>query len=263
MFHPSPKALAVAPVTFPRFEGTTYLFDNPGNSLAPHGCGLSVVHCNLDAPELSLFRFVHRGLTERLGLVRIMERYRFRPVPPAAMHVTACDHVNLLNLEDLASDARGRYRAFLKEMPTSLVHPPSGLLPPTEIWPEKKRGGQRVRFRFRQLDILRFNSQSEWSLVAILAPSSAASKKVYERVSVMRGRLDVQEAQRIGKPLNPDWIPHITLGYFPDEGLAEAAKVKLTEWNAEMEPGGRRLGVEFSTIHLYAFTDMTEFFRLV
>ena len=263
MFYPNPKSLAVAPVTFPRFAGTTYLFDNPGDSLRPHERGLSVLYCNLDAPEHSLYKFLHRGLTERLRLVRIMERYRFRPLPATAMHVTVCDHVNPLNLKSLAGGAEDQYRAFLKELPTSLARPPSGMLPPDEIRPEGRREGQRVRFRFRQLDVLQLNSQSDWSLVAVLEPSSAASERVYERISIMRRRVDEQEAQRIGKPPNPAWIPHITLGYFPDASLAESAKAELTGWNTKMEPGARRLRIEFSTIHLYAFSDMTEFFRLV
>jgi len=262
MITPGHKSLAAAPVTFPRFAGTTYLFDNPGKSLKPHESGLSMLTLDLDAPEHELYQFLHNGLRERLGLVQLMDRYRFRPVPSTAMHVTVCDHVNPFNIDELNAEVRDAYRSLLEGIPASIVQAPPGLLPPSELHPEGKPKRPGIRFRFGRLDILKLNPLSDLSLVAILEPSSASSEKAYAGFSAMRRRFDEQETRRIGKPPNPDWIPHVTLGYFPNEGLGESARHKLPIWDNEIRQGGGRLRLAFSSVHLYAFADMTQFFRV-
>lgn len=252
------KSLATAPVTFPPFAGTTYLFDNPGGSLRPNGAGLSILACDLEDPRHELYEFLHKGLREKVGLVHIMDRYRFRPVPSTTMHVTVCDHVNPFNIDELNAETKDAYRSLLEGIPASLAQSPPGLLPPPEMCPE----GFGIRFRFARLDILRLNPMSDLSLVAVLEPSSASSEKTYAELSEMRRQFDEREGRRIGKLPNPDWIPHVTLGYFPNESLGEAARINLPAWDAGMKQGGGRLRLAFSSVHLYAFADMTQFFRV-
>jgi hypothetical protein len=253
----SPKVLSGAPVTFGRFEGTSWIFDNPGNSLKPHECGLLVLACDLNDPRHALYRSLREGLNERLKVVQIMDRYNFRPLPPRAMHVTVCDHVNPFNIDELASPAREEYRSFLKALPASLVHPPPGLLPPAEFFPALKEGGG-IRFRYKRMEIL----MKELALVVLVEPSDAKSRKVSEQISALRGEVDKSELARIGKPPTPAREPHVTLGYFTSEGYAEAARKELVGWDEKLRDGADAHTIDFRSEHLYAFGDMTEFLRL-
>ena len=186
-----------------------------------------------------------------------MDHYGLRPVPATALHVTACDHVNPLNVEELVPSARERYEKFLKDMPGSLLAPPPGLLPPIEFYPAGTTA-RPIRFDYVRLGIL----ARELALVALVEPSDSASREVFRQISERRHALELQEADRIGKPIEPAWAPHVTLAYFTSEGRAESARAELAAWDAAMRGGAAPGCIEFTNIHLYAFTDMTRFLRV-
>jgi hypothetical protein len=219
--------------------------------------GLPVIACDLSDPKHELYSFLHDGLTERLRVVRLMDHYGLRPVPATALHVTACDHVNPLNIEELAPEARERYKEFLQAMPGSLFHQPPGLLPPNEFFPAGTKANP-IRFGYNRLEIL----ARELALVALVEPSDSASREVFRQISERRHALELQEADRIGKPLEPVWAPHVTLAYFTSEGRAENARAELAAWDEAMRRGAAPGCIEFTNIHLYAFTDMTRFLRV-
>jgi SAM-dependent methyltransferase len=64
------------------------------------------------------------------------------------------------------------------------------------------------------------------------------------------------------KPCNFDYVPHITLGYFPNGRLADLARKEAHAANATLLAELGDAEINYPSIRLYAFTDMATFATL-
>ena len=259
-----PKVLAMPNWT--RWCGVSYLFDNPGASLARlASTGLLQVACKpWSDPELPLYRSLGDALAE-VGLHSADNPWSFCPLPSISYHVTVWDGINDGNLHKIAEPERKEFAEFLLHLPQSAKFSPPNLIPadafdglvvidPVVIDPVVTGP---VKFQFEGLS-LRWRDSV---LVAKLAPVGEKSKELLAAIRGRRKHLDERLA-KIGRPASLRYTPHVSLGYFCDPGGARLARKYLPQWAKVFRCQAGRCEQAFPSIGAYAFESMMQFIKL-
>jgi mannose-6-phosphate isomerase-like protein (cupin superfamily) len=173
--------------------------------------------------------------------------------PPSSYHVTVQDLLHNGNIRLIRQPERNVFEDVFARLPTSVVAPLPTQLPPTTL---PLPGRWRIRFRVSGIAVL----QSQAGLIARLTPVDEESERTMKQIEQRRRELDEQFAS-IGKPPNPAWAPHITLGYFANPGLALEAAAHVERWSETAAICILGRIIEFGSISLYAFATMDQFWR--
>jgi hypothetical protein len=238
------------------WPGITILFNNPGESyLRQPETGLEQIACDpwVD-PALSLYRALGDALAEA-GIDSPGNAFAFCPLPSPSYHVTAWDGVNHENLSQLVEPERQKFGEFLLGLPGTARRTPPELIPPDAF--RGIDGADPVRFRFAGLSIW-----GDSVLVARLAPADEKSAAILEQIKKRREQLDEQFAP-LGRPKpQPEYHPHVSLGYFSHSRGAHAAAAELLQWESVFRRRTAGCSLTFQTISAYGFTSMINFFKL-
>jgi hypothetical protein len=153
--------------------------------------------------------------------------------------------------------ARYEAEALLQGLPNSIRQGLPTLLDAKQMR-ELLQSAWPVRLRFRELAIW-----GDQVLVARLEVVDNETANVLERMGNLRLLIE-DDLARIGKPRNPHYSPHVSLGYFLNTPAAAEARAKqLGQWNAAFTEIVGNGVIEFSGVSLYGFTNMVEFFKAV
>lgn len=230
-----PKITSLEPRWAP-FPGFSLLFDNP------------------DASGLDLYRRLAAALAE-LDRDQSLRRLLLCPLPPASYHTTVWDGINTENLAEVTAALQPEWTAFLQGLPETLPSPPPSICPVTEA-PLMTQPAAPIRFRFDRLCLW-----GDAVLVARLAPADGTSAARLNELCAARADLSSTARQTLGISAGPDYEPHVSLGYFANRTLGQQAQASLTDWSAHFEAHLSGSMITYTSIGLYAFTDMANFFK--
>lgn len=260
----SSKVEAIWPKIAPKpnwkwFPGFSYLFDNPGSSLKAHKDIKQISMISIDklsAPELKLYKALDTAM-KKIDPEEVARDFELFLLPSSTYHVTVWDGLNISNIEGPASSPiYKKFNSYFKDAFKSSV----------EIWPplsEELEFGNHfdnmgtIRFKFDAL-----KSRGDTVLIADLEPADPASDKQLSEIIKQRDKLD-KRFKDYGKPLNVELRPHVAIGYFANKRLAVNVRYqKMDEWRETFLHETSDCIIEFSSISLYAFTDMLTYFKI-
>jgi len=246
--------------TWKPFAGFSYLFDNPGGPrqfLADPDTNVEWVNCQQDAPELQLYtklwQFVNQECREQL-----IERHCLCPLPLHSIHLTFWDGVNKENLQELTEEAQSEFEKTLRRLPGSLcaaANTPGGVLPPAKLvvaeWPGP------VSFRFKRFAVF----PKAGAFVARLVPADDVSEQRLGALLQQRDRLDEGWKAQWGKPRNPVFKPHVSIGYFGNLKLGASSTRLVEALSRRASQQLVNVSITFESISLYGFKNMAGFCR--
>lgn len=236
------------------FPGFSLLFDNPG--AATTRCGnLEKITC-LPGPdgELELYYRLSKTL-DAIGRDALITAFLLCPLPPSSYHVTVWDGINVDNQAGLHQGLRSEWSEFLSTLPDSLHRPPRtmSVVTASSLFND---GFGEIAFRFHELTIW-----GDQVLAARLAPADEVSSRRLNTLSEARTALDTEAKRRLGVDTRPGYSPHVTLGYFANRECGLLAHDRLSEWADRFGEALANSSITFSSLDLYAFTDMISFYR--
>ncbi|MEM7222410.1 MAG: hypothetical protein AAF495_05490 [Pseudomonadota bacterium] len=250
---PNPPAYVPEPNWQP-FPGFSFLFDNPTGALSiKNGYGKIDVDV-ASSPALELYAAISRAV-ENIEPATLAQRFQFFALPSSTYHVTVWDGVNKGNLDSLHKEAREEFESCYSEGTKSLLPswPPFGQSLDYRKWFE---GIGDIRFEYSSL-----LSRDNTVLVVELKPADTFSVGVLDSIRVRRAELDAYFA-KLGKPENYEYRAHVAVGYFANEESGKAGTLQyMDRWIKEFHEQVRGTKIEFTTIDLYAFTDMVTYVK--
>ncbi len=236
------------------FRGFTLLFDNPGANLKVSG-GLSYVDCDVDRdPDLLLYKALRDGI-QQIGQDLLTNTYLFCPLPPASYHVTVWDGVNDGNLAQVLTAHHETWKRFLQE-PWS-VSGAFDLFREITVSDLISKPDWNIQLRFEALE-----KWSNVSIVARLAPANATPKNAVAGLTDARAGLTRVFESRFGVGPHLTYAPHVTLGYFANQNLADETNQYMEQWDAIFRELTNGLILVMHRVSLYGFTDMATFFKI-
>jgi 2'-5' RNA ligase len=242
------KILALYPPTFAPYPGWSILLDNPGRSIRRIDLRGRLLETDPAAPSNLLYAACWQGLKK-------IKSPEICALPVGSGHVTFSDGVNAENLEKLTS-THG-YAEFFKELPLTTGEP----LPPGLDWIQSQIAALKpwnLRLRVKDLEIF----EGPAALVVLLQAADAASEATLQELRKLRRTWDEKLLADLGKPLNRSWTPHISLAYFASQEAAFAARENLEAWREILHTETAGMTLEFASMSVYAFEDMTRFWRI-
>lgn len=213
------------------FRGVSLVFENPADDV--------------------FFRALREGLAAMNRDSLIAERY-LRLLPLKTHHVTVWDGVNDGKMKDVVPEYRDAWERFLQTIPATSF--------PEELFREVRESelltcpDWDLRLQYAKIE-----NWSDVSLVARLAPADAASAANLDRLRTRRDALSEAFGRKFGVRPHPDYTPHITLGYFANDGLAATSAGDVARWDASFREWLKGRSLTFRRVLLSAFTDMTSF----
>ena len=246
----NPKVQSVDPPAFANCRGISYICDNPGAAFEENG--LPVLRSQMDDINLLLYRGLAQTI-EKIGTGQLVAGHGVCVTPPSSYHVTVQDLLHNGNIHLIRRPERNVFEDVFDRLPASVVAPLPMQFPPTTL---PLPGRWKIRFRVSEIAVL----HSQAALIARLAPVDEESERAMTQIERRRRELDEQFAT-IGKPSNPAWAPHITLGYFANPELALEAAAHVERWSETAAICTLGQIIEFGSISLYAFTTMDQFWR--
>ena len=247
---PTRRSNRVDPPAFANCRGISYICDNPGAAFEEDG--LPVLRSQIDDINLLLYQGLAQAI-EKIGKEQLVARHGVCVTPPWSYHVTVQDLVHYGNIHQIRQPERNVFEDVFARLPVSVVAPLPMQFPPTTL---PLPGRWKIRFRVSEIAVL----PSQAALIARLAPVDEESERSMTQIEQWRRELDEQVAA-IGKPPNPEWAPHITLGYFANPELALDAAAHVERWSETAAICTLGRIIEFGSISLYAFTTMDKFWR--
>ena len=246
----NPKVQSVDPPAFANCRGISYICDNPGAAFEENG--LPVLRSQMDDINLLLYRGLAQAI-EKIGKEQLVASHGVCVTPPKSYHVTVQDLLHYGNIHLIRQPERNVFEDAFARLPASVVAPLPTQFPPTTL---PLSGRWKLRFRVSEIAVL----HSQAALIARLTPVDEESGRAMTQIEQRRRELDEQFAT-IGKPPNPAWAPHITLGYFANPELALEAAAHVERWSETAATCTIGRVIEFGSISLYAFTTMGQFWR--
>jgi 2'-5' RNA ligase len=234
------------------FRGFSLLFDHPGAGPAPRD-GVACLERGLDAAPLRLYRALREGLA-RIGPEPLTRTHLLCLLPPSTYHVTVWDGIHDGNLAAVTPVHRDECACCLQELPGSLGR--SDVFREITASTLVQQPDWNIRLRFERLE-----NWSNVSLVARLGPADPASAASLARLTEARAELTGAFGQRFGVRPAAVYVPHVTLGYFANEDLAEQARSLVDAWSEPFSQETAGLALPVHRVRLYGFTDMATFFR--
>jgi mannose-6-phosphate isomerase-like protein (cupin superfamily) len=233
-------------------RGGSLLYDPPGDSFAERD-GCPVLNCDLTDPRIALYA----GLAQAVELMdTVLSDLRPCWLDPASYHSTYRNSVNVFNLNQIRlPQHREGLAEFLRSLPKSVAGAwPEGL-PPRRVLTDSP---WRIRFRFKKLHVW----PKAFALVALLEPADEASAWVLAMLN-QKGAAANEKLVEMGLAAETGPPPHVTLAYFPTAGEASAAMERIGECTKVLPPELGDLTVEHSSISLYGWTSMVDFWPAV
>jgi mannose-6-phosphate isomerase-like protein (cupin superfamily) len=240
----------VNPPAFANCRGISYICDNPGAAFEENG--LPVLRSQMDDINLPLYRGLAKAI-EKIGKEQLVASHGVCVTPPLSYHATVLDLLHYGNIHLIRQPERNVFEDAFARLPASVVAPLPTQFPPTTL---PLSGRWKLRFRVSEIAVL----HSQAALIARLTPVDEESGRAMTQIEQRRRELDEQFAT-IGKPPNPAWAPHITLGYFANPELAMEAAAHVERWSETAATCTIGRVIEFGSISLYAFTTMDQFWR--
>ena len=226
----NPKLAGLEP-RWAEFRGVSLVFENPADD--------------------AFLRALRAGVATLSRDSLVTEHY-LRLLPPASYHVTVWDGVNDGKLAEVVPEFRAAWAQFLRSIPTRSFPPDlfrdvldSALLR-TPDWDLRLRCAQVANW-------------SDVSLVVPLEPADEASRDRLRRLQAARQELSESFGRKFGVRPHPDYVPHVTLGYFANAGLAAASAPAVARWNEALLEQTRGHVLTLRRVQISAFTDMTSF----
>jgi hypothetical protein len=244
----NPKVQSVDPPAFANCRGISYICDHPGAAFEENG--LPVLRSQMDDANLPLYRGLAQAI-EKIGKEQLVASHGVCVTPPRSYHVTVQDLLHYGNIHLIRQPERNVFEDAFARLPMSVVAPLPTQFPPTTL---PLSGRWKLRFRVSEIAVL----HSQAALIARLTPVDEESERAMTQIEQRRRALDEQFAT-IGKPPNPAWAPHITLGYFANPELALEAAAHVERWSETAATCTIGRVIEFGSISLYAFTTMDQF----
>jgi mannose-6-phosphate isomerase-like protein (cupin superfamily) len=246
----NPKVQCVDPAAFADCRGISYICDNPGAACEEDG--LPILRSQIEDVNLGLYRGLAQAM-EKIGKEQPLANHGVCVTPAWSYHVTIQDLIHYGNIHLIRQPERNVFEGVFARLPASVVAPLPMQFPPTTL---PLPGRWKIRFRVSGIAVL----PGQAALLARLAPVDEESERSMTQIEQRRRDLDGQFAA-IGKPPNPEWAPHITLGYFANPELALAAAAHVERWSEAAAICTLGRIIEFGSISLYAFTTMDKFWR--
>ena len=246
----NPKIAGFAP-RWASYRGLTILFDNIG--LRRDGPWLRL-DCALDAiPEYTLYRGLRATMCQ-LNPDLLLQKYLFCALPPSTYHVTLWDGPNDGNVGQALPHMRQRMDDLLIDIPGALSH--GNLISGTIAGsPLIRRKGWTISFTVQRLVIVH-----QSALVALLTPTPDTTDSFMTLIQ-LRSTWNAMFRNRFGIAAYEPYMPHITLGYFANAALAEAAQNEMLRWEAVALQHTAGTSITFKSASLYGMLDMITFFR--
>ncbi len=253
-----PKIAGLVPVWAP-FHGFSILFDNPGTSLLRQPNGMQLLHNPPQGtPGQELYTALQSWLQD-VGPALLMNTYGFCPLPVESYHVTAWDGLSDQQSSQVDPAFEPAVSSFLQQLPDSLVG--------RQAFMEEVKSGQlmtkdhwKLRFRFSYLSFW-----SSTGLAAVLQPADEHSQQLLSHLRQRRQRLSDDFSARLQfLHGSPEYLPHITLGYFLNQRMARrlSPHVEIRHWSQQLREATEDIVLEFSSMGVYAFTDMASYYRI-
>jgi hypothetical protein len=237
------------------FRGFSVLFDNPGVPIS-HADGLFRIMCSPEAAgELDLYFKLAKTIDE-IGRDSLFATYLFCPLPSSSYHVTVWDGINVDNESKLLASLHVEWSHFLRGLPNTLQDPPKTMSIVGESSLLNGAFGD-ISFRFDKLTIW-----GKQVLVARLAPAGEPSAQRFSEVSEARALLGRRAKSDLGIDTTETYSPHVTLGYFANLDHGELAQSQMSEWTAHFRKNLEDSVLTLSSMAVYGFTDMTNFYRM-
>lgn len=240
----NPRLASLEPAWAP-FRGFTLLFDNPGD-------GLQEVdgwrRLSTD-PDTDFYRGIRTAL-RMIGGDDLRGDVGLCCLPSDTYHVTAWDGINDTNLGDVRGAHREQAESYLSGLPVSLRMP----APFTEF-------AERGLCDWRQPLQLCFESLVNWRnrVLAVQLQPTRACAADYAELEARRAALNQAFHSEFGTRASVDYRPHVTLGYFANQGDAARSNARLAAWNEIFARGLDGRALDVGPIRLYGFTDLTRF----
>jgi len=229
-------------------RGVSPLYDAPEGSYTDRN-GRQFLKCDLSSPALLLYR---RLADICPPLDAILSDLQPCWLDPTSYHSTFANSVNQFNLHEIKDETvRAKLSSFLEGLPGSLNREMPQILPPLrfcEGFPWK------VRLRFDRLHVW----PKAHALVALLKPADPKSAATLDAIRGLRPRLN-EKLVRSGLAADEGPTEHVSLCYFPTREEAVAAKERLGVCLQALPDDLGELMIEFTSISLYAWTSMVEF----
>ncbi|HEX2269448.1 MAG TPA: hypothetical protein VHH35_07940 [Pyrinomonadaceae bacterium] len=243
----NPRIISAEPLVFAPFAGWCVLFDNHGPSIRQVKWGGQLLDTDPNAEANLLYTACWRTL-ERNKTVDLC------PLPVHSAHVTFNDCVHAGNLHKISGQQHERWL-------TGLPQTTRGALPEEVKWMQSELASLRSFRLFMKFD--RIDIHEQWSsLVCKLKAADAVSETVIEELRNCRAKLDQHLVTTLGKPPNDRWSPHVSIAYFVSQEAASSARENLPHLNEAFVEETEGLTLEFTNLAIYAFEDMTSFWRV-
>jgi hypothetical protein len=247
----NPKIAGLEPCWAP-YRGFSLLFDNPGDSYVSDIEGLLRLYCKHDVRH-ELYAGMQAFL-EEVDVAELQEQYLFCPLPFYSYHVTVWDGINDGNAARMPDRERSEISRFFDNLPH--------LLGTSNRYTEAAQKSPLVHKEW-EIDFV-CSGLAIWSnicLVALLSPKDYQAKRNLYPIVRHRGFLNEPYRQAFNLPMRDGYSPHVTLGYFANQELAEGANPMLETWEDEFLRTVAGLRITFSRISLYGFSDMATFLK--
>ncbi len=230
--------------------GVSELFDPPcGFGIRD---GFPVLDCDLDDPKVGLYARLANSVPD---LERILSDLRLCWLDPPTYHTTFANSVNIFNLHSIRSaDIRAEYEEFLQRLPQSGAGRLPAGLPPLRV---TTNAPWKVRLQFKGLHVW----PEAFALVALLEPDDA-SKATLEALKLERPAVNAQLV-RMGMTAESGPALHVSLGYTTSKEQAIEVMKVLEECNKALPATLQDCTVEHSSISLYGWTSMVDFWPIV
>lgn len=249
-----PKVAGFVP-EWAEFKGFSILFDNPGDRLLPlHENDSLKMLSNDVASEASHF---YKRLNDTLAqFPEITRTYLLCPLPFHSYHVTLWDGVNDANVQEVSREHRLDAEDLLRDLPGSFSEESKFL----------NVEGEPLRISMEESVQFEFDKLTKWGnsvLVARLKPSDADSERALHKIEQQRASLINRYKERFGlETCSLPYSPHVSLGYFANQELAELSTPMVEYWNEQFLANTGGHTIAFCSNSFYGFTDMATFFRM-
>jgi len=238
--------------TWAPYRGFSLLFDNPGESFSPDGTGLLRID-NKPGDHLELYQSL-AAFSQQIQSSIPKETYCFCPLPYHSYHVTVWDGISAGKAVNFSDTQRTNLDSLLADLPDLLGtdNPCTGAAKASRLVTTKW-----------QIELM-VKSIAKWgnvSLVALLEPKDQKSQFTFEAIVRQRVLLNLTYRKTFNLTLRDSYYPHVTLGYFANHDLAEAATPLVDSWQHMVLDATNGISIQFNTISLYGFVDMVTFLK--
>lgn len=245
------KILGFTPRWAP-YNGFSLLFDNPDGGFSPlqENNQLMKLDSASSHPTLELYQ----AFVDTLDLIDtnlLTNTYLFCPLPPSTYHVTVWDGLNVGNLADVNPSEQERWTDFVNKLPHTF-HENSEFT----SWAEASSLTQNLDWNI----IFRLDTFYKWGtgMGILLKPADQESAQILTDIKNLREDLYKKFPVKIS---HPEYVPHVTLGYFANRESAQLTTPLIADWAKTFEEAVGDMTITYNSISLYGFTDMITFFK--